>query len=157
MRRKLFSKSFIRIFLAWLLTHTLFMCCRRCWMEVRTKLQAQLYSCFFVHLVIFFCAASKQQLSSCISSLRGHVASLLRHMVGSVGMQSSSDVSKIYDMFTEDAFWKLTFIFVFFFSFQVVDHAYHLGNAAQKQELLGELYSTELQLFKDLNSTSEKR
>ncbi|KAF3607763.1 hypothetical protein DY000_02050355 [Brassica cretica] len=39
----------------------------------------------------------------------------------------------------------------------VVDHAYHLGNAAQKQELLGELYSTELQLFKDLNSTSEKR
>lgn len=67
--------------------------------------------------------ASKQQLSSCISSLRGHVASLLRHMVGSV----------------------------------VVDHAYHLGNAAQKQELLGELYSTELQLFKDLNSTSEKR
>ncbi|KAG5398479.1 hypothetical protein IGI04_020293 [Brassica rapa subsp. trilocularis] len=38
-----------------------------------------------------------------------------------------------------------------------VDHAYHLGNAAQKQELLGELYSTELQLFKDLNSTSEKR
>ncbi|CAF2101008.1 hypothetical protein HID58_019359 [Brassica napus] len=67
--------------------------------------------------------ASKQQLSACISSLRGHVASLLRHMVGSV----------------------------------VVDHAYHLGNAAQKQELLGELYSTELQLFKDLNSTSEKR
>lgn len=45
----------------------------------------------------------------------------------------------------------------FLFSFQVVDHAYHLGNAAQKQELLGELYSTELQLFKDLNSTSEKR
>lgn len=67
--------------------------------------------------------ASKQQLSACISSLRGHVASLLRHMVGSV----------------------------------VVEHAYHLGNAAQKQELLGELYSTELQLFKDLNSTSEKR
>ncbi|KAF8094183.1 hypothetical protein N665_0368s0020 [Sinapis alba] len=67
--------------------------------------------------------ASKQQLSACISSLRGHVAPLLRHMVGSV----------------------------------VVEHAYHLGNAAQKQELLGELYSTELQLFKDLNSTSEKR
>lgn len=52
-------------------------------------------------------------------------------------------------------FWKLTLSL--FFSFQVVDHAYHLGNAAQKQELLGELYSTELQLFKDLNSTSEKR
>ncbi|KAJ0264266.1 Pumilio 24 [Hirschfeldia incana] len=67
--------------------------------------------------------ASKQQLSACISSLRGHVAALLRHMVGSV----------------------------------VVEHAYHTGNAAQKQELLGELYSTELQLFKDLNSTSEKR
>ncbi|KAG2294098.1 hypothetical protein Bca52824_040767 [Brassica carinata] len=39
----------------------------------------------------------------------------------------------------------------------VVEHAYHLGNAAQKQELLGELYSTGLQLFKHLNSTSEKR
>ncbi|CAN6812193.1 unnamed protein product [Brassica oleracea] len=61
-----------------------------------------------------------QQLSACISSLRGHAAPLLRHMVGSV-------------------------------------HAYHLGNAAQKQELLGELYSTGLQLFKHLNSTSEKR
>ncbi|CAH8324254.1 unnamed protein product [Eruca vesicaria subsp. sativa] len=67
--------------------------------------------------------ASKTQLSACISTLRGHVAPLLRHMVGSV----------------------------------VVEHAYHLANAAQKQELLGELYSTELQLFKDLNSTSEKR
>ncbi|CAN6998067.1 unnamed protein product [Brassica oleracea var. botrytis] len=64
-----------------------------------------------------------QQLSACISSLRGHAAPLLRHMVGSV----------------------------------VVEHAYHLGNAAQKQELLGELYSTGLQLFKHLNSTSEKR
>ncbi|CAH2053520.1 unnamed protein product [Thlaspi arvense] len=67
--------------------------------------------------------ASKQQRAACISSLRGHVASLLRHMVGSI----------------------------------VAEHAYYIGTAAQKQELLGELYSTELQLFKDLNSTNEKR
>lgn len=116
MRRMLFSKSFIRIFLAWLLIHMLFMCCRRCWMEVRTKLQAQLYSCFFVHLddfKWFYYAASKQQLSACISSLRGHVASLLRHMVGSVGMLCF----KIYDIFTEDAyFWKLTLSLFFFLS-----------------------------------------
>jgi hypothetical protein len=31
-------------------------------------------------------AASKKQLAGFISSLHGHVASLLRHMVGSVGM-----------------------------------------------------------------------
>ncbi|XP_010465705.1 PREDICTED: pumilio homolog 24 [Camelina sativa] len=67
--------------------------------------------------------ASKQQLADCISSLRGRVARLLRHMFGSV----------------------------------VVEHAYHLGTAAQKQELLAELYSTELQLFKGLASTTEKR
>jgi hypothetical protein len=35
-------------------------------------------------------------------------------------------------------------------SFSVIEHAYQLANATQKQELLMELYSTELQLFKDL-------
>ncbi|KAJ6722143.1 hypothetical protein OIU85_025149 [Salix viminalis] len=39
----------------------------------------------------------------------------------------------------------------------VIEHAYQLGNAAQKQELLMELYSTELQLFKDLSSMKESR
>ncbi|KAL1223697.1 Pumilio-like protein 24 [Cardamine amara subsp. amara] len=39
----------------------------------------------------------------------------------------------------------------------VVERAYDLGTAAQKQELLAELYSTELQLFKSLTSTTEKR
>ncbi|KAK4783041.1 hypothetical protein SAY86_007415 [Trapa natans] len=67
--------------------------------------------------------ASKKQLAGFISSLHGHVASLLRHMVGSV----------------------------------VVEHAYQLGNASQKQELLMELYSTELQLFKDLIATKKSR
>ncbi|KAI3691457.1 hypothetical protein L2E82_49816 [Cichorium intybus] len=67
--------------------------------------------------------ASKEQLADFISSLYGHVASLLRHMVGSV----------------------------------VVEHAYQLGNATQKQALLMELYSTELQLFKDLVSLKERR
>ncbi|KAJ8766851.1 hypothetical protein K2173_009153 [Erythroxylum novogranatense] len=67
--------------------------------------------------------ASKKQLAEFISALRGHVASLLRHMVGSV----------------------------------VVEHAYQLGNASQKQELLLELYSTELQLFKDLASLKETK
>ncbi|KAG2721386.1 hypothetical protein I3760_02G079700 [Carya illinoinensis] len=67
--------------------------------------------------------ASKKQLAGFISSLHGHVASLLRHMVGSV----------------------------------VVQHAYELANAAQKQELLIELYSKELQLFQDLVSMKERR
>lgn len=67
--------------------------------------------------------ASKKQLAGFISALHGHVASLLRHMVGSV----------------------------------VVEHAYQLGNATQKQELLVELYSTELQLFKNLVSIKESR
>ncbi|CAM8924352.1 unnamed protein product [Rhodiola kirilowii] len=67
--------------------------------------------------------ASKNQLAGFISSFHGHVAQLLRHVVGSV----------------------------------VVEHAYQLGNASQKQQLLLELYSTELQLFKDLASTKETR
>ncbi|XP_059433723.1 pumilio homolog 24-like [Corylus avellana] len=67
--------------------------------------------------------ASKKQLAGFISSLHGHVASLLRHMVGSV----------------------------------VLQHAYDSANATQKQELLLELYSTELQLFKDLVSMKESR
>lgn len=41
--------------------------------------------------------------------------------------------------------------------YAVVEHAYELANAAQKQELLLELYSTELQLFKDLVSLKESR
>lgn len=40
--------------------------------------------------VFFLCfdnfAASKKQLADFISSLHGHIASLLRHMVGSLGM-----------------------------------------------------------------------
>ncbi|KFK39025.1 hypothetical protein AALP_AA3G190900 [Arabis alpina] len=77
---------------------------------------------YAVHLLTKMMDASKEELSACISSLRGKVASLLRQMVGSV----------------------------------VVEHAYHIGTAAQKQELLGELYSKELQLFKGLASTTEK-
>ncbi|XP_059632769.1 pumilio homolog 24 isoform X2 [Cornus florida] len=67
--------------------------------------------------------ASKKQVAEFISSLHGHVASLLRHMVGSV----------------------------------VVEHVYQLGNATQKRAILMELYSTELQLFKDLVSMKESR
>ncbi|XP_022760608.1 pumilio homolog 24 isoform X2 [Durio zibethinus] len=79
---------------------------------------------YAVHLVKkMLDTASKPQLAGVISSLRGHVASLLRHMVGSV----------------------------------VIEHAYQLGNATQKQELLMELYSTELHLFKDLTSIKESR
>lgn len=39
----------------------------------------------------------------------------------------------------------------------VIEHAYQLGNAFQKQSLLLELYSAELQLFKDLVSMKERR
>ncbi|KAI3516283.1 hypothetical protein L1887_15195 [Cichorium endivia] len=76
---------------------------------------------YAVHLITKM--LDNEQLAEFISSLHGHVASLLRHMVGSV----------------------------------VVEHAYQLGNATQKQALLMELYSTELQLFKDLVSLKEHR
>ncbi|XVF62521.1 hypothetical protein PTKIN_Ptkin09bG0015000 [Pterospermum kingtungense] len=39
----------------------------------------------------------------------------------------------------------------------VIEHAYQLANATQKQELLMELYSTELQLFRGLASIKESR
>jgi len=39
----------------------------------------------------------------------------------------------------------------------VIEHAYGLANATQKQELVMELYSAELQLFKDLVSLKESR
>ncbi|MQM03123.1 hypothetical protein Taro_035896 [Colocasia esculenta] len=67
--------------------------------------------------------ASKKQLEGFISSLHGHVAPLLRHMVGSL----------------------------------VIEHAFQLGNASQKQRLLSELYSPELQLFKDLTLNNKGR
>ncbi|KAH6789444.1 pumilio 24 [Perilla frutescens var. frutescens] len=38
-----------------------------------------------------------------------------------------------------------------------IEHAYNLGNASQKQTLLMELYSPELQLFKDLVTMKESR
>ncbi|XP_068332792.1 pumilio homolog 24-like [Pyrus communis] len=92
--------------------------------ELQPHLLTLACNTYAVHLVTkMLDNASKKQLAAFISSLRGHVASLLRHMVGSV----------------------------------VVEHAYQLGNATQKQELLVELYSTELQLFKDLVSKNEGR
>ncbi|CAI0626732.1 unnamed protein product [Linum tenue] len=79
---------------------------------------------YAVHLVKkMLDSASKRQLGDFVSSLRGQVASLVRHMVGSV----------------------------------VVEHAYQAGNGTQRQELLLELYSTELQLFKDLSLIKESR
>lgn len=55
-------------------------------------------------------------------------------------------------------FFNIPAIFSFNISFlAVIEHAYQLGNATQKQELLMELYSTELQLFKDLVTMKENR
>ncbi|KAL6526490.1 hypothetical protein OROGR_015580 [Orobanche gracilis] len=79
---------------------------------------------YAVHLITkLLDHAPKELLTEFISSLHGHVASLLRHMGGSL----------------------------------VIEHAYHLGNATQKQALLMELYSPELKLFKDLVTGKDKR
>ncbi|MCL7031054.1 hypothetical protein MKW94_007574 [Papaver nudicaule] len=92
--------------------------------ELKPNLLTLACNVYAVHLVKkMLDNASKIQLEGFISSLHGHVASLLKHMVGSV----------------------------------VIEHAFHLANASQKQSLLVELYSTELQLFKDLVSTKEGR
>ncbi|XP_072994373.1 pumilio homolog 24 isoform X1 [Typha latifolia] len=79
---------------------------------------------YAVHLVKkLLDTATKKQLEWFVSSLHGHVASLLRHTVGSA----------------------------------VVEHAFHLANSSQKRSLLTEMYSTELQLFKDLTLTNSGR
>ncbi|XP_057487194.1 pumilio homolog 24-like [Actinidia eriantha] len=92
--------------------------------ELRPHFLTLACNTYAVHLVKkMLDTASKEQLGEFISFLHGHVASLLRHMVGSV----------------------------------VIEHAYQLGNATQKRTLLMELYSTELQLFKDLVSMKETR
>ncbi|XP_074340236.1 pumilio homolog 24 isoform X2 [Apium graveolens] len=107
-------------------------CAKYCSQEERNTVFEELQPQFLtlarntyaVHLITkMLDNATKKQLADFISSLHGHVASLLRHMVGSV----------------------------------VVEHAYNLGSADQKQTMLVELYSTELQLFKDLGSIKEKR
>ncbi|XP_060197594.1 pumilio homolog 24 isoform X1 [Lycium barbarum] len=92
--------------------------------EIRPHFITLATNTYAVHLVTkMLDNASKEQQAEFISSLHGHVGTLLRHMVGSL----------------------------------VVEHAYQLGNAAQKQTLLMELYSPELQLFKDLISAKEAR
>ncbi|KAF7045299.1 hypothetical protein CFC21_054419 [Triticum aestivum] len=72
------------------------------------------YAVFLVKKLIKL--ATKKQLALFISSLHGHVASLLRHTIGAA----------------------------------VVDCTFHQATPPQKRSLLLELYSTELQLFKDL-------
>lgn len=90
--------------------------------ELRPHLLTLSTNAYAVHLVKkMLDNASKKQLEWFVSSLHGHVAPLLRHMVGSV----------------------------------VVEHTFQLGNAAQKRRLLLELYSPELQLFKDLTLSNE--
>lgn len=92
--------------------------------ELRPHFSSLAINTYAVHLVTAMLDhASKEQLAECISSLHGKVASLLRHMVGSLA----------------------------------IEHAYNLGNASQKQALLMELYSPELQLFKDLVTMKESR
>ncbi|KAK4477830.1 hypothetical protein RD792_017093 [Penstemon davidsonii] len=46
---------------------------------------------------------------------------------------------------------------LFFLLLIVIEHVYNLGNATQKQALLVELYSPELQLFKDMVTVKETR
>ncbi|KAI4986287.1 hypothetical protein ZWY2020_018917 [Hordeum vulgare] len=72
------------------------------------------YTGFLVNSIIK--RASKEQFVLFVSSLHGHVASLLRHTIGA----------------------------------SVVDCAFHQATRPQKRSLLLELYSTELQLSKDL-------
>ncbi|XP_058775080.1 pumilio homolog 24-like [Vicia villosa] len=92
--------------------------------ELRPYFITLAYNAYAVHLVKkMLDNASKKQLAGFISTLRGHVAPLLRHMVASV----------------------------------VVEHVYDLASTAQKQELVLELYSTELQLFKNLVTAKETR
>ncbi|KAK4484228.1 hypothetical protein RD792_011452 [Penstemon davidsonii] len=92
--------------------------------ELRPNFIAMSTNTYAVHLVTkMLDNAPKEQLAEFISSLHGHVASLLRHMVGSL----------------------------------VIEHVYNLGNATQKQALLVELYSPELQLFKDMVTVKETR
>ncbi|XP_048321809.2 pumilio homolog 24 isoform X1 [Ziziphus jujuba] len=92
--------------------------------EIQPHLLTLACNTYAVHLVkLILDRASEKQRGGIISCFRGHISSLLRHMVGSV----------------------------------VIEHAYQLGNPTQKQELLMELYSTELQLFKDLVSMKESR
>ncbi|XP_031110494.1 pumilio homolog 24 [Ipomoea triloba] len=107
-------------------------CVKHCTVEERNAVFQELRPNFItlacntysVHLVTkMLDNASKEQLAKFISSLHGHVASLLRQMVGSL----------------------------------VIEHAYQLGNSAQKQALLMELYSSEIQMFKDLLSVKETR
>ncbi|KAL3641908.1 Pumilio 24 [Castilleja foliolosa] len=107
-------------------------CVKHCTQEERNEVFKELRPHFIalssntyaVHLVTkMLDQAPKEQLAEFISSLHGHVASLLRHMVGSL----------------------------------VIEHAYNLGSATQKQTLLMELYSPELQLFKDLVTGKESR
>ncbi|CAA2961299.1 pumilio homolog 24 [Olea europaea subsp. europaea] len=92
--------------------------------ELRPHFISLVGNTYAVHLVTkMLDNASKEQLAEFNSSLHGHVASLLRQMVGSL----------------------------------VIEHAYSLGSATQKQALLMELYSPELQLFKDLVTMKETR
>ncbi|XP_075506633.1 LOW QUALITY PROTEIN: pumilio homolog 24 [Primulina tabacum] len=107
-------------------------CVKHCTQEERTSVFAELRPClvslatntYAVHLVTkMLDNATKEQLAEIISALHGHVAALLRHMVGSL----------------------------------VIEHAYELGNTTQKQALLSELYSPELQLFKNLVTMKETR
>lgn len=57
-------------------------------------------------------------------------------------------------------FWSVdhcTNMLISLFVFSVIENAYQLAIGAQKREMLMELYSTELQLFKDLSNIKESR
>lgn len=61
------------------------------------------------------------------------------------------------DLHFSQTSFKYSFNYWLYSYLAVVQHAYELANAAQKQELLIELYSKELQLFQDLVSMKERR
>uniref|UniRef100_A0A3Q7EFA5 CPL domain-containing protein n=1 Tax=Solanum lycopersicum TaxID=4081 RepID=A0A3Q7EFA5_SOLLC len=118
--------------------------------EIRPHFITLATNTYAVHLVTkMLDNASKEQQAQFISTLHGHVATLLRHMVGSLGKMTHPIAVNlvIINFYPQNTS----------FTIAVVEHAYQLGNAAQKQTLLMELYSPELQLFKDLISAKEAR
>ncbi|XP_078445126.1 pumilio 24 isoform X2 [Wolffia australiana] len=97
-----------------------------------------------------YCSQAEKE--TVFSELHTHLLTLSRNVYGVHLVKKMLDTAtkKQLDGFISSLHGKVSSLLRHMVGSVVVEHAYQLGNASQKQSLLAELYSPELQLFRDL-------
>ncbi|KAJ1686017.1 hypothetical protein LUZ63_017407 [Rhynchospora breviuscula] len=102
---------------------------------------------------------TQEEKDKVFDALRPHFLTLARkkYAVHLVKKLLDSASKKQFELFVSSLHGQVASLLRHSVGAAVVEHVYHLAKGSQKRSLLVEMYSTELQLFKDLTKTNSAR